>query len=296
MSFVDVLPVEPVTATTRACERSRTARPSAAIAACSFSGTSAAAAPFASASSTKSTPPRTATNRSPGRIRRESISRPVASVAPGQNLQPAGAQARHVRERNRDHAVARSSKATERVPRLLDVGEGDGAIGEGLALLVPLAGDHDDVAVGCVPDGGADGRAPIGLHLDLGATPGAGEDLLDDGLRILRARVVGGYDEHVRQLPGGPSHERALGAVAVAAAAEDAHEPTLRDLPRRAQDVRERVRGVGIVDEHRERLALVDRLEAAGNACDMRDAAHDRIVGQARGAARPRRRRGRSRR
>ena len=32
MSFVDVLPVEPVTATTRACERSRTARPRAAIA------------------------------------------------------------------------------------------------------------------------------------------------------------------------------------------------------------------------------------------------------------------------
>ena len=171
-------------------------------------------------------------------------------------------------------------KATERVPRLLDVREGDGAIGEGLALLVPLAGDHDDVAVGCVPDGGADGRAPIGLHLDLGATPGAGEDLLDDGLRLLRARVVGGHDEHVRQLPGGPSHERALGAVAVAAAAEDAHEPTLRDLPRRAKDVRERVRGVGIVHEHRERLALLDRLEAAGNACDMRDAAHDRIVGQ----------------
>ena len=32
--------------------------------------------------------------------------------------------------------------------------------------------------------------------------------------------------------------------------------------PRRAQHVLQRVRGVGVVDEHRERLALVDRLEA----------------------------------
>ncbi len=49
MSFVEVFPVEPVIATTRAELRSRTAPPSAASAANSSSGTSAAAAPRANA-------------------------------------------------------------------------------------------------------------------------------------------------------------------------------------------------------------------------------------------------------
>ena len=67
MSFVDVFAVEPVTATTFARERSRTARPSEASAPKASSGTSAAAAPAASASSTNATPPPTATKRSPDR-------------------------------------------------------------------------------------------------------------------------------------------------------------------------------------------------------------------------------------
>ena len=50
MSFVVVLPYEPVMATTRAEERERTARPSAASAANASSGTSVAAAPRANAS------------------------------------------------------------------------------------------------------------------------------------------------------------------------------------------------------------------------------------------------------
>ena len=56
MSFVVVLPVAPVMPTTRAVERSRTAPPIAASAACGSSGTSAAAAPRASACATKSAP------------------------------------------------------------------------------------------------------------------------------------------------------------------------------------------------------------------------------------------------
>ena len=51
MSFVEVLPVEPVMPTTSALERSRTARPIAAMAAKSSSGTSVAAAPALRASS-----------------------------------------------------------------------------------------------------------------------------------------------------------------------------------------------------------------------------------------------------
>ena len=91
MSFVDVFPVEPVTATTLAAERSRTALPSAPRAPTASSATSAAAAPAASASSTKATPPRTATKRSPGPVARESIVTPVTASAPCARVSRPGA-------------------------------------------------------------------------------------------------------------------------------------------------------------------------------------------------------------
>ena len=51
-----------------------------------------------------------------------------------------------------------------------------------------------------------------------------------------------------------------------------------RELARRAQHGRERVRRVRVVDDDRERLPLVDRLEAAGNAAHARDTLGDRIL------------------
>ena len=61
------------------------------------------------------------------------------------------------------------------------------------------------------------------------------------------------------------AHQRPLLAVAVAAAAEDADQPPVRggELAGRDEHVLERVRGVRVVDQDRERLALVDRLEPA---------------------------------
>ena len=82
MSLVVVLPYDPVMATTRACERARTARPSAAIAANTSRGTSVAAAARSSASSTNCSPWPTATKRSPFETRRESTCTPVISAAP----------------------------------------------------------------------------------------------------------------------------------------------------------------------------------------------------------------------
>ncbi len=83
MSLVVVLPAAPVMPTIRAVVRSRTAPPTAASATCASSGTSAAAAPRARACATKSSPSPTATNRSPSSTRRESICRPVTSLAQG---------------------------------------------------------------------------------------------------------------------------------------------------------------------------------------------------------------------
>ena len=66
-------------------------------------------------------------------------------------------------------------------------------------------------------------------------------------------------------LGAGPAHLRPLVAVAVAAGAEDRDHPALGQPPGGAEDVVERVGRVGVVDEHGEVLALVDRLEAAGH-------------------------------
>ena len=129
--------------------------------------------------------------------------------------------------------------------------------------------------------------------------PMPGADLVDDRLRVLGARVVGGDDGDVGEPVGDLAHQRALVAVAVAAAAEDADQPSPggRDLARGSEHVLERVGRVGVVDEDRERLALVDRLEAARDALGVRQRARPRRSSSMPERARRRRaRRARSRR
>ena len=117
------------------------------------------------------------------------------------------------------------------------------------------------------------------VGLDLDVADGAGDDLVDDRLRILAARVVGGDDRDVGELGREPPHQRPLAAVAVAAGADDADHAAARcELARGAQDVLERARLVGVVDDHRERLPLVDRLEAPGHAAHRLEPARDRVV------------------
>ena len=90
---------------------------------------------------------------------------------------------------------------------------------------------------------------------------GPGDDFGDDRLRVLGARVVGGDDGEVGELRPGPPHLRPLVAVAVAAGAEDRDHPPRGQPPRRPQHVLQRVRRVRVVDQDREPLPLVDRLE-----------------------------------
>ena len=104
-----------------------------------------------------------------------------------------------------------------------------------------------------------DRGAPVGIDLD--ADPGPLEDVLDDRERILAARVVGGHDHVVGALHGDGAHHGPLAAVAIASRAEDADQPAAAELARRLQHDVERVRRVRVVDDHRERLPLVDRLE-----------------------------------
>src|SRR5262249_29860153 len=67
-------------------------------------------------------------------------------------------------------------------------------------------------------------------------------------------------------------------AVAVAAGAEDDRDPSSAELTGRPQHLLECIRLVRIVDDHRERLALVHGLEAARNAADGFESALDRVV------------------
>ena len=67
------------------------------------------------------------------------------------------------------------------------------------------------------------------------------------------------------QLAGHPAHQRPLARVAVAAAAEHHRDLAPRQLAHRAQRRRQGGVGVGVVDEHREPLAAVHRLEPAGD-------------------------------
>jgi len=153
-----------------------------------------------------------------------------------------------------------------------------------LSLLVALARDDDDVARPGELDGALDRRAPVDDGLDAGAVADPLEDLRDDRLWILGARIVGRDDHRVGQARGDLPHQRPLAAITVAAAAERADDAGVRQLAGGAQDVVQRVRRVRVVDDDGEGLAFVDRLEAAGDAAGLRHGAHDRLLGDTQAA------------
>src|SRR5438034_9161484 len=103
--------------------------------------------------------------------------------------------------------------------------------------LVTLAGDDDRLAGLGPGEGPADRRGPVDLRRVAArrrAGPAhAGHHLVDDRLRPLRARVVGGHPYAVAEPRGDLTHDRSLAPVAVAAAAEDDAEPAARSEERR---------------------------------------------------------------
>ena len=121
-----------------------------------------------------------------------------------------------------------------------------------------------------------DRASPIGVDLDIEAR--SLEHVLDDRERLLGARIVGGHDRDVREIRCDLAHQRPLAAVAVAAGTEDDDHAPLPELTRRSQNRGERVGRVRVVDEHGERLALVDRLEATRDTSDVRDSLCDRVL------------------
>src|SRR5262249_45821049 len=125
-----------------------------------------------------------------------------------------------------------------------------------------------------------DGTAAVGLDFDLGARAGryAGADRVEDGLRILGARIVGGEHDAVGETGRHLAHLGALRVIAVAAGAEhDVHTPG-RERTHGLEQALERVGRVRVVDIDRERLPALDRLEPAGHA-DHRGEARRTFLG-----------------
>ena len=129
--------------------------------------------------------------------------------------------------------------------------------------LVALAGHDHYVTTPGGRNGGLDRACPIGVRVHLRTrTRDARGDLPDDRLRILAAGIVARDPHHVGVLRGDAAHLRALPAVPVAPAPEDAHDPAVRRLANRREERTQRVRRVRVVHDDVEGGVRADRLHA----------------------------------
>ena len=138
-------------------------------------------------------------------------------------------------------------------------------------MLVPLASEQDRVAEPGQPDRPRDRGAavvddPQVLALVAAALERAAGDLAVDRIGVLAARILVGHDHRIRQAGGDPPHLGALEDVALSRRAEHHQQATGGDRPQDAEDLLQRVRRVGVVDDDRERLAKIHAFHAARRA------------------------------
>ena len=126
----------------------------------------------------------------------------------------------------------------------------------------------------------------VGLHdmRHVGAAD-AHQGIVHDGQRIFGARVVAGQHHEVAGFGGRLPHQRTLGAVAVAAAAEKRDDALGVEPAGHGDDVAQRIVGMRVVHHDDEGLAFIDALEAPGHGLQIGDAARDHFGRQAVGQA-----------
>ena len=100
--------------------------------------------------------------------------------------------------------------------------------------------------------------------------------------------------DEIAAAPGGFAHQRTLGTIAIAAAAEDGDHlaaAARNEFAGERGEVAQRVVGVGVVHDHGEGLAGVHALEAAGHAGEALDTAGNgfrrAVARERRGGRRP---------
>ena len=121
-------------------------------------------------------------------------------------------------------APAAAVRAASAFPACAASENGTPGAGDLLVVLVALAGDQDDVGRRGAADRVADRLGAVLDDVDLVVADRAGEDLRQDQVRRLEPRVVAGDDDAAGQPARDRAHQRPLGGVAVAAAAEHAPE------------------------------------------------------------------------
>ena len=278
ISLVPVLPTLPVTATMRAlaarargpadgfqrraADRRRAAARRRRAARDSRCETRAAAAPALNASATNSWPSRSsfsATNTSPGasaaRVDREAgDGRSAARRRP--RLAAAATSSSHCHRRLSHGSVSPSARrAPPRGRRRAAPWRRRSGRSRGPCRR-PAA--HRRGRAARAPARIASARSPISR------APGrAGQDLGADRLGLLAARIVVGDDDVIGERGGDPAHDRPLALVAVAAAAEHAHEPARRERAQRLERGRQRVGLVRVVDDDEAAAHLAHDLEPA---------------------------------
>ena len=159
-------------------------------------------------------------------------------------------------------ATARSSKGTD-------------AVADDLGGLVALAGDHHHVAAGRAPSIAmpmAVRRSISSQRFVVRTQPFFTAAMMADGSSDLGLSDV--TITTIGEPAGDLAHAGPLGPVPVATAPEH-HDETCPavQLPGRLEDLLEAVGGVGVVDDHQERLAGVDELEPPGRGRHRRQRA-----------------------
>ena len=133
-----------------------------------------------------------------------------------------------------------------------------------LALLMALAGDHQDVTVGQHGGGRPDRLAAVADFLGVAR---AGQNLRPDRGRRFAARVVVGDDHRIGQTGGDLAHQRPLGAIAIATGAEHHDQLAAHMRTQRAQHGLQAVGRMGIVHiGFAAARALADALKPPGGA------------------------------
>src|ERR1051326_7458939 len=129
---------------------------------------------------------------------------------------------------------------------------------------MPLAGDQDDVAGHGLYQSMADGLSAVRLDLMTRAgLPQAEQGIFDNLQWLFTARIVRSQDHKVTSLARRLAHQRALGAIAIAAATKYRNHPaqsqaSTRKVAGDGCEVTQCLIGVGVVHHHRERLAAID--------------------------------------
>src|SRR6266550_3711668 len=133
--------------------------------------------------------------------------------------------------------------------RDLNIIERDSVIRELLIILVSLARDQHNVARLCERNGATDGLGAIDNFL----IPSRAKpffDLGDDRARILFARIIGSNDRIVGMTVCYFSHQRALLAVTIAAAAKNDNQAMWLEFPKSLENISKRVGSVRIINEN----------------------------------------------